>query len=59
MADFSNGSLETYLKMPRVKAGNAVVLSQIQPAIDAAAKYGTLERSFSARELIDPNITAR
>lgn len=59
MSDFSGVVLDTYQKMPRVLAGTELVLAQIQPTIDATAKYGALKKSFPARELVDPNVTAR
>ena len=50
---------EIIAKMVRVTAGTELVPAQIQPAIDASAKYGTLKKAFPAREIIDPNAPVR
>ena len=42
--------------MPRVTNGTAVMAAQIQPVIDAAAKYGNVKHVFPAAEIIDPSI---
>ena len=55
MAEFTGVAAPLIAKMPRATGGTALAAAQIQPVIDAAVKYGTLKRRFSAAELIDPN----
>lgn len=55
MAEFTGASLGVVQRMTRAIAAPTLVPAQIQPVIDAAAKYGAIKRSFPARELIDPN----
>jgi NitT/TauT family transport system substrate-binding protein len=59
MADYTGVPLATMQKIPRVLFATDLKLAEIQPAIDAAAKYGTLKHGFPARELIDANAPAR
>lgn len=59
MADYTGVAPDIIAKMVRVTAGTELVPSQIQPAIDASAKYGTLKKAFPAREIIDPNAPVR
>jgi NitT/TauT family transport system substrate-binding protein len=59
MADWIGVPLEVMQKVPRVELGYELVLAQVQLVIDAAAKYGVLARGFPARELVDPNVSAR
>ncbi len=59
MADFTGVPLAVMQKIPRVVFATDLQVAQIQPAIDAAAKYGTLKRAFPARELVDGNVPVR
>jgi NitT/TauT family transport system substrate-binding protein len=59
MADYTGVASDVIAKMVRVTAGTELVPAQIQPAIDASAKYGTLKKAFPAREIIDPNAPVR
>jgi len=59
MADYTGVSADVIAKMTRVDAGTELQPGEIQPAIDAAAKYGTLKKAFPAREIIDPNAPVR
>jgi len=56
LAAFSGIPVDTIEHMPRVTNGTAVMASEIQPVIDAAAKYGNVKHAFPAAEIIDPNI---
>jgi ABC-type nitrate/sulfonate/bicarbonate transport system substrate-binding protein len=56
MADFTGIEAAVLAKMPRATASPTLVASQVQPMIDAAAKYGVLKEAFPAADLIDPNI---
>lgn len=53
VADVTGVPLTQVQRMPRSVQGTALNAALIQPAIDAAAKYGTLKASFPARELFD------
>lgn len=55
MADFTGAPIGVVQRMNRALAGISLQTEQIQPVIDAAAKYGTIAHGFPARELIDPN----
>lgn len=44
------------LRIKRAVCGSTLSPALIQPAITAAAKYGTLTKSFPAQELIDSNL---
>jgi hypothetical protein len=50
---------EEIAHMPRVRNGTSLTAALIQPAIDAAVKYGTTKRAFPAVELIDPLVLAK
>jgi NitT/TauT family transport system substrate-binding protein len=55
MAEFTGVAVGVIQRMTRAIAGTSLVPAQIQPVIDAAAKYGSIKRSFPAREMIDAN----
>lgn len=55
MADFTGVPVALVQRMRRAVAGITLVPAQIQPVIDAAAKYGAIKAGFAARELIDVN----
>ena len=55
MADFTGVPVALVQRMRRAVAGIALLPAQIQPVIDAAAKYGAIKQGFAARELIDVN----
>lgn len=55
MAQFTGIPLSDYLKLERIQAGPELKLAQIQPTIDASAKYGTLQHDFPAQDIIDVN----
>jgi NitT/TauT family transport system substrate-binding protein len=55
MAEFTGIAAETIARNPRAELGIRLNVPQIQPLIDASAKYGAIKRSFAAREIIDPN----
>ncbi len=57
MAAFTGAPASVIASMPRATAAPSVSAAQIQPVIDAAVKYGLLERAFPAGELIDPVVT--
>jgi hypothetical protein len=46
-------------KMTRAICGDAVRTADIQPFIDAAAKYRFIEHTFLASDLIDPAMLAK
>ena len=56
MAEFTGIEAAVIANMPRATAGPTLAAAQVQPLIDAAAKYGQLKASFPAADLIDPNI---
>jgi NitT/TauT family transport system substrate-binding protein len=56
VAEFTSIPVSEVLKMPRSLQGTRLDPALIQPAIDAAAKYGSLKASFPARDLIDPAV---
>jgi NitT/TauT family transport system substrate-binding protein len=55
MADFTKIPLSNMQHMARAIGGVTLSPTLIQPAIAAAAKYGTLKKPFPAQELIDAN----
>jgi NitT/TauT family transport system substrate-binding protein len=55
MAEFTGITAETIARNPRAELGIRLDAAQIQPLIDASAKYGAIKRAFAAREIIDPN----
>ena len=59
MAEWIGVPLEVMQKTPRVELGSELVLAQVQSAIDAAAKYGTIPHGFPVREIVDANVSAR
>lgn len=59
VADLTSIPVSDVLKMPRSLQGTRLDPALIQPAIDAAAKYGSLKAAFPARDLIDPAVVAR
>jgi NitT/TauT family transport system substrate-binding protein len=59
LADFTGVPAEEIAHMPRVRNGTSLTAALIQPAIDAAVKYGTTKRAFPAVELIDPLVLAK
>jgi NitT/TauT family transport system substrate-binding protein len=56
MADYTSVPLAIIGQMSRAVEGTTLHEAQIQPLIDASLKYGTIKRSFPARELIDSNV---
>jgi NitT/TauT family transport system substrate-binding protein len=54
MADYTSVPLPVIMQMTRAVEGTRLIETQIQPLIDASLKYGTIKRSFPARDLIDP-----
>jgi NitT/TauT family transport system substrate-binding protein len=54
VAELTKLDLANVAKMYRTINGTSVEPAQIQPVIDAAAKYGAIPRGFSAREIIWP-----
>jgi NitT/TauT family transport system substrate-binding protein len=52
MADFTGVALDVISHMTRATDGLSLTPEEVQPVIDAAVKYGTIKRSFSAQELI-------
>lgn len=52
VAEFTKATLANVAKMHRTTNPTMLDPALIQPLIDAAAKYGILERSFPAREII-------
>jgi ABC-type nitrate/sulfonate/bicarbonate transport system substrate-binding protein len=56
MAEFTGIEASIIAAMPRATAGPTVSAGQVQPLIDAAAKYGALKQSFPAADLLDPNL---
>jgi hypothetical protein len=56
MAEFTGIPLGSFERMIRARQGTTLVPSLIQPAIDAALKYGSLKKNVPAQDLIDPNL---
>lgn len=54
IAAFSGIETSQVLTMKRTTCGTTLDPREIQPAIDATAKYGVIPKSFPARELIGP-----
>jgi NitT/TauT family transport system substrate-binding protein len=52
LAQFTSMPLSVIQGMPRVVNGTDVRASEIQPVIDAAAKFNTIKQSFRAEEII-------
>jgi NitT/TauT family transport system substrate-binding protein len=59
LADFTGVAAEDIARMPRVRNGTSLTAALIQPAIDAAVKYGTTKAAFPAADLIDPLVLAK
>lgn len=59
VAQFTSIPVSDVLRMPRATQGVQLDPAQIQPAIDAAAKYGSIKAPFPALELIDPVVAGR
>lgn len=55
MADYTSVQLPIIAQMTRAVEGTTLREAQIQPLIEASVRYGTIKRSFRARDLIDPN----
>jgi NitT/TauT family transport system substrate-binding protein len=52
LAEFSSIPLEVIQHMVRTDCGTSLDTAQIQPVIDAAAKYGVIAHGFPAAELV-------
>jgi NitT/TauT family transport system substrate-binding protein len=52
VAELTSVDRDSVAKMPRSVSATSLDPSLIQPMIDAAAKYGAIERTFPARELL-------
>jgi NitT/TauT family transport system substrate-binding protein len=52
LAKYSKMDVQTIRSMPRAPWADQLRLSDIQPALDTAAKYGALARPLSASELV-------
>jgi NitT/TauT family transport system substrate-binding protein len=59
MAEYIGVPTDVITNTPRIQLGTELILDQLQPAIDAAAKYGTISHAFAARELVDANVSFR
>lgn len=55
LAAFSHIDANTIAHAPRDKYDLTLIPSDLQPLIDAAARYGVIPRAFDSREFIDPN----
>lgn len=55
LAAFSHIDANTIAHSPRDKYDLTLVPGDLQPLIDAAARYGVIPHAFDAREFIDPN----
>jgi HAE1 family hydrophobic/amphiphilic exporter-1 len=55
MAEFTGIAPGIIGKMPRALAWPSVVPGHLQPVIEAYVKFGGLQRSFPAADIIDPN----
>lgn len=55
LAAFAHLDVETVAHSPRDKYDLTLVPGDIQPLIDAAARYNAIPKAFDAREFIDPN----
>jgi hypothetical protein len=56
MADFTGIPLASFEHMTRQEQGTVLIPALIQPVIDACLKYGAVQKSFPATEVIDPNV---
>jgi len=54
LAKFSGADPATIVSMPRVTYATALSPGQIQPLVDAAAKYKAIPARFDAQEMISP-----
>jgi NitT/TauT family transport system substrate-binding protein len=59
LSDFSSVPVDVIEHMPRVTNGTSVSAAQLQPVIDASAKYGDLKQTFPAAEIIAPGIATK
>jgi NitT/TauT family transport system substrate-binding protein len=59
IAAFTGIDVAQALAMKRVVYGEYLDPRDIQPSIDSAAKYGVIDKSFRAQELIDPHTFKR
>lgn len=59
VAEFTSIPLAQVLRMPRSTQGTRLDPVLIQPAIDAAVKYGSLKASFQARDIINAAIAGK
>ncbi len=59
MAEFTGIPLASFERMIRARQGMTLVPALIQPAIDAALKYGSLKKYFPAQEVIDADLQSR
>jgi len=56
LAQFMSMPLDVLHKMTRGVYATAMTAADIQPVVDAAAKYQMIEKPFPAGELIDPAV---
>jgi len=56
MSQFTGIEVAEMLRMPRILLGTTLNPVLIQPAINAAAKYGSLKEAFPAKDVIDSNV---
>lgn len=59
VAEFTGIPLSQVLRMPRSTQGTRLEPALIQPAIDAAVKYGSLKAPFQARDIINAAIAGK
>lgn len=59
LASFTGIQLDVLQKMTRGVFGTTLNAADIQPLVDAAAKYQMIDKSFPAAEIIEPGITGR
>ena len=52
LADYFKGDPKVYASMARVEFADTLDPHDIQPLIDAAAKYKAIDRTFPAQEMI-------
>jgi NitT/TauT family transport system substrate-binding protein len=54
LAEYFKGDPKVYARMARVEFAETLDPRDIQPLIDAAAKYKAIDRTFPAQEMISP-----
>jgi NitT/TauT family transport system substrate-binding protein len=54
LADYFHGDPKVYARMARVEFADVLDPHDIQPLIDAAVKYKTIDHAFPAQEMISP-----